>query len=324
MYNTNMKRSLLVLILLLLAGSIPVLIYFSENPQALDVNTASLPSRNLSPLEQGAQALAGLAVKPIYMMLSLVIILALIGQSAVDLSALRWGQIAFLAGEIFCAINFYLFRHESILSEYLHSYGMALAFGFTSFAFIEGLDSRLLRLTSSRSACEALQVCGRCTRHEQEGCKARAVIRFVIPVLIFLSFIPILSPLQSDAYAVSIFGFPYSYTRFDFYEIYERRILPILASIAFVLAYLPLWRKGEPPIPFITKVLLSAGIGALGFSFFRVTLNAVFVQNLVWFEFWEEATELIFVGLVAFVLWEFRGTLLQKTPMLEGIGVSLK
>ena len=324
MYNTIMKRSLLVLILLLLAGSIPVLIYFSKYPQTLDVNIASLPSRNLSPLEQGAQALAGLVVKPIYMMLSLVIILALIGQPAADISALRWGQITFLAGEVFCAINFYIFRHESVLSEYLHSYGMALAFGFTSFALFEGLDRRILKLTSSRSACEALRVCGRCTRHEREGCKARAVFQFVIPVLILLSFIPILSPLQSDAYAVSIFGFPYSYTRFDFYEVYERRILPILASIAFILAYLPLWRKGEPPIPSITKALLSAGIGALGFSFFRVTLNAVFVDSLVWFEFWEEATELMFVGLVAFALWEFRGTLLQKTPMLEGIGISFK
>jgi len=318
-----MKKSFLVFILILLAGLIPISIFFLEN-NSLEVNTASLPSRNMSLLEQQAQAFAGLFVKPVYMMLSLVIIIALLGQKATDITTLQWGQLTFLAGEIFCAINFYIYRHESILSEYMHSYGMVLAFGFTAFALLEGLDTRLLKLTSSKSACEALKVCGRCTRHEPEGCKARAVARFVIPIFAILSFIPILSPLQSDAYAVTIFGFPYSYTRLEFYEMYERRILPVLALTAWIVAYLPLWRKGEPPIPFITKVLVCAGIGALGFSFFRVTLNAIFVHNLIWFEFWEETTELIFVGAVAYVLWTFRQSLTQRTPMLESIGELFK
>jgi hypothetical protein len=73
------------------------------------------------------------------MMLSLVIILALIGQKVTDLSALQWGQITFLVGETFCAINFYIYHQESLLSEYLRSYGMVLAFG-------------LLRLPCSRDS----------------------------------------------------------------------------------------------------------------------------------------------------------------------------
>jgi hypothetical protein len=317
---TNRKTAW-ILISILLAGLVPILVYFLEIRGEAAGSIASLPTRNLLPHEQAAQALAGLAVKPAYMMLSLAVILALLGQKRADIAALQWGQIAFLAGEIFCAVNFYIYKHESILSEYLHSYGMALAFGFTSFALLEGLDTRLMRLSSSRSACEALTVCGRCTRHETEGCKARAVAQFVIPVIALLSFIPLLSPLQTDAYAVSVFGFPYSYTRFDVYEIYERRVLPALAFISFAAAWLPLLRRGEPPIPFATKVFACAGLGALGFSFFRVTLNAVFVDNLVWFEFWEEATELMFVGAAAFVLWKFKATLLEKTPILETLGL---
>ena len=310
-----------ILLLILLAGLIPVSVYFLESETAsFSQNLASLPTRGMIPSEQFAQVLAGLIVKPTYMMLSLLIILALTGQAGADLAALRWGQIAFLVGEIFCAINFYVYRHESILSEYLHSYGMALAFGLTTYALLEGLDARLMRLTASKSACEALALCGQCTRHASTGCKARAFARFSIPFLAILAFIPLLSPLQPDAYAVSIFGFPYSYARLDVYEMYERRILPALALAAFFLAYLPLWkRQGEPPIPFAARALICAGIGALGFSIFRVALSAIFAGNLVWFEFWEETTELMFVGAVGFVLWQFRAALWKNANLFNSL-----
>ena len=321
-----MKRtSLIIFALIMVAGLIPVLAYTLEGwSDTQTIDTASLPLRNLPPFEQAAQAFAGLVVKPAYMMLCVVIILALLGQKTADLAALRWGQIAFLAGETFCALNFYVYKHESVLSEYLHSYGMVLSFGFTAFAVLEGLDSRILKLTSSKSACEALRVCGGCTRYAEEGCKARVIARFILPILAVLTFIPILSPLQPDVYAVAIFNFPYSYTRLNIYEIYERRVLPALALIAFFIAYLSLWRKGEPPIPFITKIFACAGLGALGLSFFRLTLNAIFVDNLVWFEFWEEATELMFVGAIAFALWQFKATLLRETLILEALGINRK
>lgn len=319
-YNVCMsvnRRTIFILVLIILAGLIPVIVYWMETGAPQAPNLASLPERGLPPFGQMVQALAGLVIKPLYMMLTLALIIALIGQRDSDIAALRWGLIAFLVGEVFCAVNFYIYRHESILSEYIHSYGMAVAFGFVSFALLEGLDARLLRLTSSKAACEALRVCGQCTRHEAEGCKARSVAQFVIPLFVTLTFIPFLSPLQPDAYAVSIFGFPYSYTRLDVYEFYERRALPLLALALFVLAWLPLLKKGEPPIPFLTKALTSAGLGALGFSFFRVTLNAIFVDNLVWFEFWEEATELMFTAAVGFVLWQFRRSLLKQSAILE-------
>ena len=301
-----MQKSTLIIILILIVGLIPISIYFIET-YSLDIDTSSLPNRELTLLEQQAQAFAGLLVKPVYMMLSLVIILALIGQKRPQIIALHWGQIAFLAGEIFCAINFYIFKHESILSEYLHSYGMALAFGFTTFALLEGWEMRLGSRSNSRLAREA-----------------RVILQFAIPMLAILAFIPLVAPLQSDAYAVSIFGFQYSYTRFDFYETYERRVLPLIALIAFVVAYLPLLKTGESSIPYITKFFVCAGIGALGFAFFRVALNAIFVNHLVWFEFWEEATELMFVSAIGFILWRYKTFLLEKTPMLENVSTIWK
>ncbi len=299
-----MKKSLLIFILILVAGLIPIRIYFLENNNSLNVNIASLPSRNLTLPEQQVQAFAGLVIKPVYMMLSLIIILALIGQKRSPIIALHWGQISFLAGEIFCAINFYIYRHESILSEYLHSYGMVLGFGFTTFALLEGLNARFVRLTRIKFAAQM-----------------RQTAKFTLPVFAVLTFIPLLSPIQPQAYTVTILGFPYSYTRLDVYEIYERRVLPLLALLSFVLAFPPLIKKGKPLITFNTQFFTCTGMGALGFSFFRTILSAIFVNNLVWFEFWEEATELMFVGMVGFVLWQFRKILLQKTPILEEIPV---
>ena len=36
--------------------------------------------------------------------------------------------------------NYLIFNDNSYLSEYLHSYGMVVGFGFTLYAIIEGLD----------------------------------------------------------------------------------------------------------------------------------------------------------------------------------------
>jgi hypothetical protein len=122
---------------------------------------------------------------------------------------------------------------------------------------------------------------------------------------------------SSESYLTNLFGFPYSYARFDFYQWYETRALPLFALLFFMLALLPLLRAKGAPIPHVTKILFSAGLGALGFSLFRITLASMFANNLVWFEFWEEATELMFISAFAFMLWQFRNSLLQKTPILK-------
>ncbi|MEB2332729.1 MAG: hypothetical protein OZ914_00230 [Anaerolineaceae bacterium] len=288
---------ILLLTLILLAGLIPVTIYLMEG-NSLTRDIASLPTREMPLREQAAQALAGLVIKPIYMMLCLAVIVALIGQTRPALVVLMWGQAAFLVGEIFCAINFYVYRHESLISEYLHSFGMALAFGLTLLALIEWVEM----LTNAQRKPLFLK-------------EIRAFTLFALPIFVVLTFIPLLAPLQTDAYTTTIFNFSYSYTRFEAYEIYERRVLPTLSMIIFIITFIYLL-NGPSVMPFRAKAMLCAGLGALGFAYFRIALNAIFAENLVWFEFWEEATELMFVGGVAFALWRFR-FLLKKTPLLS-------
>jgi len=71
------------------------------------------------------------------------------------------------------------------------------------------------------------------------------------------------------------------------------------------------------PLP-ISKFLFAAALGAIGFSFFRLLLLAPFADNQVWFVFWEEITELLYVLAVGVALILFRRSLLDKPTVTAG------
>ena len=75
-----------------------------------------------------------------------------------------------------------------------------------------------------------------------------------------------------------------------------------------------LWLVERRPVV-VSKILFSAAVGAMGFSLLRLMLVAPFSDNQVWFAFWEETTELIYVGLIGAVLALFqRGLLPAQQP----------
>ena len=47
-------------------------------------------------------------------------------------------------------------------------------------------------------------------------------------------------------------------------------------------------------------------MGPLGFALLRLVINGPYGQNLVWRNWWEEASEWLFIVGVGFVLWTFR------------------
>ena len=63
--------------------------------------------------------------------------------------------------------------------------------------------------------------------------------------------------------------------------------------------------------PELPKVLFAAGVGVLGFSFLRLVFFGIYQDNLIWFNFWEELTELMYMVGVGFALWTFRRGLLH-------------
>jgi hypothetical protein len=51
----------------------------------------------------------------------------------------------------------------------------------------------------------------------------------------------------------------------------------------------------------------------MGFSLLRLIFFSLHSDNQVWFDFWEEVTELMFVAAIAFILWAFRKSLFAKS-----------
>ena len=72
--------------------------------------TARLPFRQSPRLEQWAVVLTGFVAKPVYTVLSFVLVVILWRQKSPDLAALRWAMLCFFLGENCCAANYLLFH----------------------------------------------------------------------------------------------------------------------------------------------------------------------------------------------------------------------
>jgi rhodanese-related sulfurtransferase len=255
--------------------------------------------------EQWVAVLTAFGVKPTYMLATLAIILVLWRQRAPDLAALRWAMLAFLAGETCCLVNYVGFREESYLLEYLHSFGMVVAFGFTTYALLEGLNLRLVHYGDPQRACAAAALCRGCIKNAAVPCGLRRVFLLLIPATVVMSLIPFSGEFHLRTYSTRILGGVYTYIHPVLHQIYEVRFLPAIAAILFLFALGVLLRRERYPGPW-SKMLFAAGTGALGFSYFRFGLLAAFHNCPVWFSAWEEITELLYVGTVAGMLWVFR------------------
>jgi hypothetical protein len=91
----------------------------------------------------------------------------------------------------------------------------------------------------------------------------------------------------------------------------ENGHLPVAAFVLLGIS-LVLLRPPKQDGTLWSKVLFASGIGAMGFSFFRLFLLHCCRDNLVWFGAWEEVTKLLFILGVALVLWTFRRALLAE------------
>lgn len=256
--------------------------------------------------EQWTAVISAFGIKPLYMLLSLVVVVVLIRRSAPDLTALRWAFIFFFIGEAFCALNYLFFHENSHLFEYFHSYGMVVAFGFTCYAILEGLDIRVFKLSNPDKRCAGLELCGSCIKYKDVPCGARRLFLLLIVLVGILTIIPLLATPNTTSYNTDILGTRYNYSHPVILQIFEIRYLPIWAFGLFSIAFISLWLEKDRPVSIVTKLFFAAGMGALSFSMFRLVLNAVYQNNLVWATFWEELTELLYVIATGCVLWIFR------------------
>jgi len=281
-------------------------------PQQADyLSITGEPSfQSMSLFEQWSAILAGFVFKPTYMILSLLMAVALWKSRKPELAALKYSMLAFFIGEAWCAVNYLIFNHTSLLSEYLHSYGMVVAFGLAIFAISDGMDSHVIKLSARGQRCSALELCGRCIKTEDVDCGIRKVLMLLIPAIGALAFIPLLASFSTVSYNTLIVDTLYNYNHLFNYQVFENRYCPILALVLFTAAFVILWQQSHRPISIIVRILAAGGLGAIGFSFFRLVFGKVYVDNLIWATYWEELTELIFLMATWAILLLFRHALL--------------
>jgi len=273
--------------------------------RAASGETAPLPFHELTRYEQWVVVFSGIGVKTTYMALALVLVGVLWRRRAPDLVALRWAFVFFFVGEAFCAGNYLLFNDQSYLFEYSHSFGMVLSFAFVTFAFFEGLDNRIIKYGDPSQKCAALGLCRSCIKYTDAPCGLKRLFLFLAPAGIILAFIPLTAEPHSVSFNTRIFRTLYNYSHPVVYQMYEIRWCPWFAILLFAITFLILlFKRNDPVTP--SKVFFAAAMGYLGFSFFRLFLYVPYRDNFIWFVFWEEITELIFVVGALFVLWAFR------------------
>jgi hypothetical protein len=263
----------------------------------------SFPFRESPPVEQAIAVLSYFFIKPIYMLLSLLLVAVLWTSIASDLVALRWGILSFFLGEAACAVSYFGYQETSYLWDYLHGAGMAVSFGFITYALLEAIDERILGLSDSRRRCAAVRLCGTCVKQGDAPCGLQRSFYLLIPALMIVAMMIPTADWHDTSYNTLIFGRPYNYAHLRVEQQYENWCCPAIALLMLAAALAILLLKRNPLGP--AKIAFAAGVGFMAFGMLRMILGAAYDQNRVWFLFWEEATELLMVVGVCCLLWIF-------------------
>ncbi len=295
-----------------IGGILPIGLFALELfPSAAVLASGAMPTQAMTMTEQWLALAIAVAIKPLYLLIALGAVIWLWRQQAPDLVALRWGLLIFWLGEIACAANYIFFGGESDLWEFLHNYGMAVGFSFTAYAVLEGVDTRILKYSAPKERCAALPLCQACIKYADTPCKLRQLFGVMFPALFCVAAIPLCAKLQVTAYHASVLGSMCVFAQPMSCQLFECRYCPLLAMGLLAASWLALQFKRENPVA-LAKILLAAAIGPMSFGLLRLFLFATFRDNLIWFDVWEEITELIFTAATAYLLWIFRRSLFAK------------
>lgn len=262
-------------------------------------STAIVPEQRFSWFEQLVICVAAFAFKPIYELLALVLVIILWRSKDTDLTALRRSMIAFFLGENACTVNFLFFDDVSRLWEFLHSYGMLVAFGLAFYALMEAVDKRLIKFSEHGERCALVGTCVRCYKYQQVRCALYRIFLFVPPAAAALALMlwtaePGLRYVHGLVFGSDVlFGHPLVP------QLFEIRLCPLLAVPFLLAAWVVLLVSKEKGFA-LSKMLLAAGLGPLSFGLMRFLIYWGYAANPIWADAWEELTELIYVG---FAVW---------------------
>jgi hypothetical protein len=156
--------------------------------------------------------------------------------------------------------------------------------------------------------CAMMTFCVTCSKQVNAVCRFSRVAIGVVPALALLALLPVFATVTDFAYPVLVLGRLHGYGHPVVHQLFEFRYLPVVAALLLVACEFTLIRK-EPKNADLSARLFAAAAGALGFSFLRLVFLSPFVRDQLWFAFWEELTELFYIGAMGLVLWAFRPAL---------------
>ena len=280
-----------------------------DQPQIRD-DPKQLSLKLASEVEDWGIAIAAYMTKFVYMTLSLLLVFALWNKKSSGFVALFWSMGFFFIGEAICFLNYVFFGDQSLLAEYLHSFGMVASIGFFAYSLFDGLDQRVFKYSDANSKCALLGLCKSCSKYREVSCVIDRLIPVMIIALIVVSIMPLtFSPFATypEIGTISLF---YNYGASILHHGYEIRYCSIMAIILFSIALLTYILKQQNYIT-IAKIFTAAGIGHMMFGIFRLTLRMIFIDSITWFTYWEETTELISIAFIGIVLWILRGKIFE-------------
>jgi hypothetical protein len=262
-------------------------------------NTVSLMPADI--YTQWLVVLTGLVVKPVYMVLSLILIILLWKQKSRAIVLIRWALVLFLLGESFCAANYLVTGGENEILEILHGLGMVGLSSFLPWGMFTLADHYILHFSEEKKNCTLLPLCGKCWKQYNVSCGLKRLFLFAAPTLAVIALIPITIPLRPINVAMMVFDVE---TQFNFsigVLYWELRLYPILAFLLMISSII-LLKGGRKRIQ-VAQAPFFVGFGFLLYSLFRFFLLYSFENFPHWANFWEEITELIMIiGLSIFFI----------------------
>ena len=279
-------------------GVLPVLAWASQSAAP---GWQALPAGQqvLSPNEQGGLVLAVYGFKSVYMLLALAALALIWDEVGPAWRTLQASLAAFWLGEFFCGINILFYFEESLVFEYLHSLFMTFCLGLLFYSVMEAVDANILHYSNPRERCALAGNCKNCVKGQPahaSACLLRKLFQWMMPLTAVLAGMPLMAQALNFSFVTSVFGSPRLLTHLISIQWYELRFTPAAALALLAAAWLALVWKGNSPTGLqISKILLSAAVGQLGFSLMRLSFAAYSRAQLVWFVFWEELTELLLI-----------------------------
>lgn len=261
----------------------------------------AVPRIEFTLLEQMAICVSAFGIKPLYELISLILVIWLWRRDEPDLAALRRAMLAFFIGENACAANYLFFNEQSVLMEFFHIYGMLVCFGLAGYALMRAADIRVMKFSEPDEKCALLPLCKRCYKYRNVPCNLRMLFLFFIPAAAVITFMPLTAELGSYFYVGSVFDSEVIFGHTLIQQVIEIRLCPLISLLFFVLSYVMLLFRKEKGFE-SSKVFFAAGLGPLGFGLMRFVTFWGYSENPLWAEVWEEISEFLFVTGVFWII----------------------